>query len=752
MNFFKSLNIFKTIPLNSRFLRLFICFCFLSTSGYAAEWTLDGLVLEKGTRRTLAGVQVAVRKNESLSAISDEKGRFKITFPNDGQYTLTAATLGSEIPIYIFIELKAGTPPPNPTFFLPAAPQLQEVVVQEQRSQDRVSKSVISGDELRRMPGSSGDPLAGLQALPGVVATGGGPAVRGTGPADNLYYVDDLAIGKVFHSIGISVFNADLIQDFNLYSAAFAPRYGNATGAVIDIALREPRNDRLGGKLNINVIGADFLVEGPTAENQSAYLAARSSYIDLLIKQVSQDGVTLQIPNYSDYQGKYIWKLNDTDRFTFHVQGATDQLKLSIDSNSDIAKQQPVLSGNLSFSDSYSMQAAVWDAALFSDTRNKLAVEHITNEANSTVASAGYVNTGIDTEMLRELARIQLAEDNELTLGGNLSHSQVSANVSAINTTCTQFNAACDLSAAPRQQLIESFYTDEKEFSAQERKRVSPKLTLIGGVHYNTEDYLNKSYTEPRLGAEWDWDERTLLTAGWGRHNQMPAEQEIARNFGNPKLDHLRAEHSVLGISKKLDGDWSWKAETYYKKLSNLVVGDPQLNYVNGGSGVAYGEELLIKKDGQSDITGWLSVSLARSKLHNDRTGENFSFGYDQPINSTLVTNIKLDNDWSMGLKWTYHSGSPYTPVIGATQDSSGRYIPIYAAVNSATLPDYHRLDLRFDRHYIYDKWKLNTYFEVNNYYGRQNVVGYSYNANYTVAKPVTPLVIPFTFGVQAEF
>jgi hypothetical protein len=729
-----------------------ILFLFANTASDAAEWTIKGLVLEKGTRRALSDVQVIVREDKALTASSDEKGRFNLTFPGDGQYTLTAATLGSEKPISIVIELKPGIAQPNPTFYLPMAPQLEEIIVQGERSQDRVSKSILSGDELRRMPGSSGDPLAGLQALPGVVATGSGPAVRGSGPADNLYYVDDLPVSKVFHTTGISVFNADLIRDFNLYSAAFAPRYGDATGAVIDVALRDPRNDRLGGKLNINVIGADFLVEGPISENQSAYFAARRSYIDLLIKQISQKGVTLQIPNYSDYQGKYIWKLHDSDRLTFQVQGATDQLKLSIDSSSDIAKQQPVLSGNLSFSSTYAMQAAVWDASIFSDSQNKLALEHTTANASNSIASAGNITIADDTNRLRELIHIPLSESHELTLGSNLTQSHTTINVDAINPTCTQFNAGCDISTAPRLQLQETVVANASELSAQDRKRISSKLTLIGGVHYSDEDYLNKSYTEPRLGAEWDWDERTLLTAGWGQHNQLPSYQQLATIFGNPHLEHLRAEHSVLGISKKLDDDWSWKAEAYYKKLSNLVVGDPQLNYVNGGSGIAYGEELLIKKDGRSDLTGWLSVSLARSKLQNNVTGESFRFEYDQPVNATFVSSYKLNNNWTMGTKWTYHSGTPYSPVIGTTQDSTGRHIPIYAAVNSGTLPDYHRLDLRFDRHYIYDKWKLNTYFEINNVYFRKNVLGYSYNANYTDATPIYPLVIPFTFGVQAEF
>jgi hypothetical protein len=472
----------------------------------------------------------------------------------------------------------------------------------------------------------------------------------------------------------------------------------------------------------------------------------------LFVKRIEQKGVTLQIPNYRDYQGKYLWQLNETDRLTLHAQGAADVLKLSVGGSSDIAKQQPILTGDLSFSDAYTMQAAVWDASVFTGTQNKLALEHIASNFNNTLASAGNMTIIQDNSQVRELMRIPLAEGHEVALGSNLSRIQTSLNADIINTNCTQFNPNCDLSSAPRVQINESFYTNVWEFSAQDRKRIAPTLTLIGGIHHSGEDYLGKSYTEPRLGVEWDWDERTLLTAGWGRHNQLPSGQHISRKFGNPQLEHLRADHSVVGITKKLDDDWSWKAESYYKKFSNLVLGDAQLNYINGASGKAYGAEMLIKKDGLANLTGWLAISLARSQRQNDVTGEAFRFQYDQPVNTTLVTNYKLSDTWTMGAKWNYHSGTAYTPVTGATQDSNGRYIPTYAPVNSGTLPDFHRLDLRFDRNYVFNTWKLNTYFELNNVYFRQNLSGYRYDPTYTIKEPVYPLVIPFSFGVQGEF
>jgi hypothetical protein len=238
-------------------------------------------------------------------------------------------------------------PPPEKR----APESLSEINVVSERSPDRISKSVITGKQLKKLAGSSGDPLGGLQALPGVVAAGGlsVPAVRGSGPGDNAYYVDNLPSGNIFHFGGISVFNADLIKDFNLFSAAFAPHYTDVTGAIIDVALREPRTDRLGGKVNVNLLGADALIEAPINENQSFYFAARRSYIDLFLKQIERDGVTVQIPNYSDYQGKYVLKVSDTSKLTFQMQGASDTLKLKIGGSSDIAKKEPILAGNFAF-------------------------------------------------------------------------------------------------------------------------------------------------------------------------------------------------------------------------------------------------------------------------------------------------------------------------------------------------------------------------------------------------------------------
>jgi hypothetical protein len=724
-----------------------------SVQAMAEEWTINGTVLEKGTRKPLQGLNVAVKDQAAISAVTDAQGRFQLTLPAAGDYTLTAA--GSGVTATLEVRLAEGVPLPSPTFYIAQLKSLSEVVVRAERSPDRVGKNAIGGKTLRQLAGSSGDPLRALQTLPGVATVNGSsaPAVRGSGPGDNAYYVDDLYIGKLFHYGAISVFNADLIEDFNLYSAAFGPHYANVTGAVIDVALREPRKDRLGGKVNVNLMGADFLVEGPRSEDQSFYFAARRSYIDLLIKQIEQDGVTVQIPNYWDYQGKYLWQVNEANRLSLHLHGAADILELNIAPGSETAQQQPVLAGDSSLSDSNSVQGMVLDSVLSDASFNKLALERTYHRSSSRIGTAGELTFTQENLILREQTRSEISEGHELSLGVEFFNAHVKINADYKNAPCTQFEPNCDLTSATRKQLSDEFSSNGWALSLQDRKRVLERLTLVGGVRRSGEDYLHRSYTEPRLGMEWEWSKDTLLTAGWGRHNQMPTGEQVVRQFGNPNLGHIRAEHSVLGIAQKVNADWNWKTEAYHKKLSNLVVSDPMLNYINAASGKAYGLELLVKKEETDRLSGWFVLNLARSQRRNDVTGETFRFQYDQPVNTTLVGTYRLSEAWSFGMKWNYHSGTPYTPITGTSGTyPDGRPVPVYAGVNSGTLPVYHRLDLRADRNYVFDRWKLSTYFEVNNVYQRKNIVGYSYDPTYTQRDPVYAFVLPFSFGVQGEF
>jgi hypothetical protein len=127
--------------------------------------TVHGRVLEKGSRKPLQGAVLVVKEIDTLSTVSDEKGNFSLTLPGPGSFTVLASALGADEPESLPVQLDKDVTPPALTFYLLPSTVLAEVVVTAERNPNQVSKTVIKGDELRQIAGSSGDPLKGLQSL-----------------------------------------------------------------------------------------------------------------------------------------------------------------------------------------------------------------------------------------------------------------------------------------------------------------------------------------------------------------------------------------------------------------------------------------------------------------------------------------------------------------------------------------------------------------------------------------------------------
>jgi hypothetical protein len=618
----------------------------------------------------------------------------------------------------------------------------------------------MSGDELRSVPGTAGDTMKALQALPGVAVaddSSAAPAVRGSRPNDNLYYVDFLPVGYLFHMGGlVSTLNSDLVQQFELYSAAFGAEYGDAIGAVLDVSLRPPRTDRLGGVFNVSLLGADALIEGPVNERQSFYFAVKRSYIDLVLDTVEDDdsGVILSVPRYWDYQGRYVWHLSPDHSLSFHTTGATDHLDFRVPAGSTLATQEPVLAGDSTVDTSYATQALVWDADFGGNVRNKVAIGHTLDRNSSSIGAAARLIARANTGFLREQFRFRPAAGHDTHLGASYEAVRLQYDLDGKNARCTEYEAECDYTSAPREQSAGTLTARIANLHATHRWQATDTWAVSAGVHHTRDGYLDRRYTEPRIGLEWKAAADTTLIAAWGRHNQFPSGEQVIQGFGNTGLWHLRATHSVLGVSQKFDDGWSWKLEAYEKKFTNAVVAaPPPVNYLNGASGRSRGAELLVKKDG-GRLSGWFALSLSKARRQHDGTGREFPFDFDQPVIAHLVAQYRLNERWMFGAKWSYHTGSPDTPIVGSRPDpddtsAEPRRLPVYGAVNSERLPAYHRLDLRADWA-LSPRWRF--YGEVINAYARKNVSGYSYSADYSTKKDVTQLPWLVSFGVLCKF
>lgn len=721
--------------------------------------TLHGTVYEKGSRRPLDGVTIYVPGNDALTATTEPDGSFTLEVAAPGDYMLAAAAVG-------FVKLapfkvSAGQSSGNAAveIYLEPVYSMNEVVVQGERNLDRTAKTVISGKELASVPGTAGDPLRAIQALPGVATAGDGsaaPAIRGSGPENNAYYVDFLPAFYLFHMGGMeSVFNADLVEDFNIYSSSFGPEYQDYTGGVIDVRLRKPRTDRLGAKVNISMLESDLLIEGPITKSQSFYLAGRRSYIDLLMPKTGElsSGVEYkQFPRFYDYQGKYIWQISPDSSLTVMASGAGDELKLDLTNASDAVKHDPILAGAVQMKVGYHSQGLLLNSRITPNLANRFGVAHMYTDVQQQMTQLGHVKINEDLFFFRDHLTLQAGERHQLLFGVESGISRVKLDIDTTKVMPSDFAAPPDYSSSARAASNDTISTQWYDVALKDRWQFLDRATLIIGAHGSYENYFGKYRVEPRLGLEVTPVKNTLLTAGWGKYHQFPQGFQVVKDFGNPHLSYEKADHYSLGVEQQLQDAWSAKVEVYYKTLSDLVIPHEPENYINGGSGKAYGVEALVKKNKTTDWSGWVSASYTKTERHNDVTGEAFPFSYDQPLIVNMVYEWNFAKNWTFGAKWRYQSGAPFTPVIDTYTDSSSRLRPTYGELGSERLPDYHRLDVRIAREFLFDKWKMSAYLDIINAYANQNVSGYDYNADYSSRKKITQLPLMPAFGIRGEF
>ena len=96
---------------------------------------------------------------------------------------------------------------------------------------------------------------------------------------------------------------------------------------------------------------------------------------------------------------------------------------------------------------------------------------------------------------------------------------------------------------------------------------------------------------------------------------------------------------------------------------------------------------------------------------------------------------------------------NPTTPVVGGARDLAGQsYAATYGPPGSARLPDFHQLDLRIDKRWVYRRVSINAYLDVLNVYNHQNTEFWIYSYDFSGRRPVTGLPIIPSLGTKLEF
>jgi TonB dependent receptor len=632
------------------------------------------------------------------------------------------------------------------------APTDSVTVIGERNS--ATTEATEQTQKLLKIPGTFGDPLQAVYSLPGVVQTSevnGAPAVRGSGPDDNSFLIDFLPASYIFHDLGYSVFNENLLRDFGLKTAGFGPRYGKATGAIFDVSLREPQQQPWRYTVDASFLRVSALAEGQITDNQAAYVSIRESLIHLLLKSQAEDikqkeDVSFDTyPRARDMQAKYSWRINDSNRLSVLALAAQDEAEIVLGTQSDTALLDPGLTGKARVSSGFGSMGVNW---IYDDGRNRLqtAAGYLTDSHDiSTADNTEHSNNGSDRFTIKTQYQRQLTSQHIGAVGLEVQHSIYNYGLLFRYSSCTDFTPSCQFERGPLLSTTGDIKVNTTDAFAEDRWQVLDSVALTVGAHSTQNDYLSELYLEPRLGAEWQLDKHWATHASWGIYHQLPNVGQILPVLGNPDLRSPSATHSVLGVSYVGEVAYSWSADVYYKHLEDIVVDvTTGEQYLNRADGEAYGAELMLRKHRDENlfkqqllngdkavsvswldrIDGWLAVSASRSKRHNQLTDVTALFEYDTPIVADLVMNYRINHKWEAGLRWNLRSGLPYTPVIAnkPNPDFPDYFLPVYGDLNSARARAFHRLDIRVERAMNFGKDVHGSfYIDIINVYGRQN-------------------------------
>jgi hypothetical protein len=635
---------------------------------------------------------------------------------------------------------------------------------------------LLEREQIRRNPGSAGDPIRALDVLPGVVSTGefSSFTVRGNGPRDNLILIDGIPFDRVAHfdeSLGAqegvdgggrySIFEQNIIGSARFSPGGWRAAEGGRNGSLLELQIAEgnPVSSTAGARVDIIGVAADY--DGPSyaAGNTSLLLSARKFDFSNLFEAIEELDIGKQ--RLSDVIVKTVTELNDDHRIELLAIHSTEDSTRTVE-NALASENFEDVGLEASTQDSTLLgvtwrwspgEVAQWRNAFYYRSSDTTAAE---GEAYPDLA--GPNPTPATTPFREGILRIR---ERETEVGWRSDFSTVlgSGGIfsagARINRVDLDFDRrlsgdwtryvyeTSDFRANPAQPyIVLTPQAYDSRLNAAETQVAAytdyawtrGEFTWTPGVRYERDGFSGKSVVAPRLMLRWQPDAATRVWTGGGVYYQAPRYLDIAADPSNLDLRSERSTQLSLGYSRYLRPDLRFSAEGYYQKLDDLIVFDDRTTNTatNLGEGSATGVDLMLDKRLRGGWSASATYSYSRAR-RDDRLGQGqYAADWDRPHAVGIAGAWQPNDRWTFSAKWKYASGRPTDAFVvhGNVLGSAGpvRYSKELTRTNAERLPDYHALNLRADYQRRFGPLSLVAYLDILNVYGRENANGYEWD------------------------
>ena len=193
----------------------------------------------------------------------------------------------------------------------------------------------IGIEQIEKNAGANRDISKVIQSLPGVGSAStfrNDIFVRGGGPSENRFYIDDIEIPNINHftTQGASggpagILNVDFIREVDFYSSAFPASKGNALSSVFEFKQIDVNSDKPNFKATLGASEVSLTTMAPLGEKTGLIASVRHSYLQFLF-----DALGLPfLPTFTDFQFKTKTRINSRNELNFLGVGAIDKFKLN---------------------------------------------------------------------------------------------------------------------------------------------------------------------------------------------------------------------------------------------------------------------------------------------------------------------------------------------------------------------------------------------------------------------------------------
>ncbi|MCX6301470.1 MAG: TonB-dependent receptor [Bacteroidia bacterium] len=740
---------------------LFIIVAFPVLWSQANSGVIKGRVFNSKTNEGIPFATVQIW-GTIVGSITDYDGNFLFTGIKPGYIELRASSVGFT-PFITSAILVTNSKEANIEIPLEEmAVGLGEVVIKAspfiKKVETPVSVRIIGIDEIEKNPGGNRDISKVIQSFPGVAST---PAfrndviVRGGGPNENRFYIDNVEIPYLNHfstqgSSGgpVGIINVDFVQSVDFVSGAFPASKGNALSSVLNFTFLDGNREKMKYRATVGASDLGLTIDGPAGENGSLLVSVRRSYLQFLFSALQLPF----LPNYTDFQFKYRVRLDEKNELTLIGLGAKDDFKLNLKANE--TDYQRYLLDNIPVQEQYSYVTGLvykhfrkggYDTWVLSrnylnNSQYKYAgnVEADTNKILDYLSGEGEIKSRFERTILGDKGlRMNFGAGYEYAHYRNSTFRLIYTGLGE-----NEINYDTNLKLGKFSifgQISRSYF--------EERLR----LSLGARTDFNTysESMLNPlKQISPRFSASYSISEKVNLNFNVGRYFQIPPYTALgymnsAGVFVNKEnnLRYIQADHLVGGLEIIPTENIQVTLEGFYKNYSKYpfsVQDGVPLSSKSAGYGIFGDEELISTSEGRAygfELLGRLkefyktnlvfSYTYVRSEFKD--LAENWiPSSWDNRHLFVITATKKFNKNWDLGFKWRFVGGAPYTPydleksALKAAWDLKGQGYLDYTRFNNERLKAFHQLDLRVDKQYFFKGWSLMLYADVQNVYNHK--------------------------------